>query len=46
MVEEVMIGDICLVLFVMYIMGFDKINEVFDLMYDGKLICIVIYFED
>lgn len=38
MVEDVMKGDIDLELFVMYIMSLDEINDVFDLMYEGKFI--------
>lgn len=44
MVEDVMKGDIELVLFVIYIMDLDRINDVFDLMYEGKLICLVVYY--
>lgn len=42
MVEDAMKGDIDLESFVTYIMSLDEINDVFDLMYEGKFIRIVI----
>lgn len=37
-------GEFVLNDFIIYIMKLEDINEVFDLMYEGKSICLVIYY--